>query len=290
MIQLGRSFVLVTPDKEPTTPRPLLVLLHGCIQDPSLILEGTGFEIEALKKNFYILLPEQTKYSNIDRCWNWFLGFEQIRGISTEMGQIIAGVEMTTFSYPIDKSKIYVAGLSAGGAMAHNLTSCYPDVFAGSAVHSGLNFKVAETVYEARPNMTSPNQKSPEYLGKSMDECALHVPNRNLKKVLIIHGDQDRSVSAFHADLISKSQAVWRDYLDDGLRNHSIRGTSTKQSQKFPNGYEVEKTDTQYPGFFERKLIVKGLPHAWGGGKGISVYFEPKAPSSTQFIIDFFGL
>lgn len=290
LVQLGRNFVLVSPEIKPTAPRPLLVLLHGCIQDPSLILEGTQLEVAALKNNFYILVPEQSKFSNIDRCWNWFMGFEQMRNPGTEMGQIISGVEMATVSYPIDKSKIYVAGISAGGAMAHNLTACYPDVFTGSAVHSGVTFKAAETIYEARPVLTAHDQKSPEYLGKRMLECSAYVQKKKLKKVLIIHGDQDRSVSSFHADLITKSQAVWRDYLDDGSRNDSARGTVSTQNIKFTNGYEVEKTDTQYQNFLERKLIVKGLPHAWGGGKPVSVHFEPKAPSSTEFILDFFGL
>jgi hypothetical protein len=107
---------------------------------------------------------------------------------------------------------------------------------------------------------------------------------------MIIHGEQDSRVPMLHSDLISDSQAVWRDFSDDGIVNNSVNGSRSIKNIKFTNAYEVEKTETLYPGFTERKLIVKGLGHAWGGGKPVSVNFDPKAPSSNQFILDFFGL
>lgn len=288
-IYMARNFTLSVPDKTSKTPRPLVVLLHGCKQSPDLILEGTKLEKEASKNDFLILTPEQPAYYNSDHCWNWFLDVNQSRMLTNEMGQIIAAIDLVSHQYKIDNSKIFVTGISAGGVMAHNLTACYPDVFAASAIHSGLTFKVAESIPEAQTVLTSYEQKSPAYLGKKMYECSKGT-NQKLNKVLIIHGEEDSRVPALHAELMTKSQAVWRDYLDDGKKNNSVALATKKQHLSFPNGYEVDLTDLQYPGFLERKLMIKGLGHAWGGGKPITVNFDPEAPSSNQFILDFFGI
>jgi poly(hydroxyalkanoate) depolymerase family esterase len=286
---MARNFTLSVPDKAPKGPRPLVVLLHGCKQSPSIILEGTKLEKEAEKYGFLILSPEQPAYYNSDHCWNWFLDMNQTRLMTNEMGQIMAAVDFVGAEHNIDKNKIFVTGISAGGVMAHNLTACYPDVFAASAIHSGLTFKVAESIPEAQTVLTSYEQKSPSYLGKKIYECSKGV-NQKLKKVMIIHGEEDSRVPALHANLISKSQAVWRDYMDDGKRNNSVTVTTKNSSLIFPNGYEVEVTELQYPNFLEKKLMIKGLGHAWGGGKPITVNFDPEAPSSNQFILEFFGI
>lgn len=290
LVHMGRNFVLVVPDKLTKGPKPLLVLLHGCKQSPSLILEGTQLEVEANKNEFYILAPEQPNYYNMDHCWNWFQDFQQRRIVGSEMGQIIAGIDVISKNHSIDLNKVFVTGISAGGVMAHNLTACYPDVFTGSAIHSGLTYKVAESVREAQSVLTSYEQKSPEYLGKKMFECARDVKKKKLSKVLIIHGRDDSRVPSLHSELISKSQAVWRDYLDDGKANNSVRGVTRSETMRLPRSYSVEQTDIQYPGFHERMLMVKDLGHAWGGGKPISVNFDPKAPSSNQFILQYFDL
>jgi poly(hydroxyalkanoate) depolymerase family esterase len=290
LVSMGRNFVVVIPDQLSKGPKPLLVLLHGCKQSPSLILEGTQLEVEANKNGFIILAPEQPNYYNMDHCWNWFLDFQQQRHITTEMGQIISGIDAVSKIHPVDVDKIFVTGISAGGVMAHNLTACYPDVFSGSAIHSGLSFKVAESVNEAQTVLTSYEQKSPEYLGKKMYECSREAKKKKLSKVLIIHGREDSRVPSLHSELISKSQAVWRDYLDDGKDNNSVRGVVKSETISLPGTYSVEQTDIKYPGFHERMLMIKGLGHAWGGGKPVSVNFDPKAPSSNQFILDYFEL
>lgn len=286
---MGRSFTLTVPDKAPAGPRPLLVLLHGCKQNPSIMLDGTKLEKEAEKYGFLILSPEQPNYYNTDHCWNWFLELNQKRQMANEMGQIIGAMNLVSSQNKIDPDRIFVAGLSAGGVMAHTLSVCYPDVFSASAIHSGLSFKVAENISEAQTVLTSYQQKSPSYLGKKIHECAKGVKHK-LNKVMIIHGEEDSRVPSLHAELISNSQAVWRDYLDDGKKNNSVSSIVEKDQILFPNGYEVSVTQSQYPDFNETKLMVKGLGHAWGGGKPITVNFDKDAPSSNNFILNFFGL
>lgn len=285
----GRIFTLVTPEN-PQKNAPLLVLLHGCKQSSKIILDGTELDKVAEKKGFFILAPEQPSIYNVDNCWNWFLDYQQRRLHTNEMGQIMAGVDLIFKQYSINQNRVYVAGMSAGGVMAHTLTTCYPDYFAGSAIHSGLNYRAAEDFFEAQTVLTSYQQKSPDYLGKKMYECSRKTKDHKLSKVLIIHGQDDSRVMAFHSALIKDSQAVWRDYLDDGQYNDSVMGQSQLKITRFGTRYEIEQTDTTYPGFTERLVLIKGLGHAWGGGKPVSVNFDPKAPSSNKFILDFFSL
>jgi poly(hydroxyalkanoate) depolymerase family esterase len=246
---------------------------------------------EAIKRQFFLLVPEQPTTMNSDRCWNWFYSHQQIRGANTEMGIFVSAIDSLSRQYPIDRSRLYVAGVSAGGAMAHNLLACYPDYFAGVAIHSGLTFKTAENVYEAQTVLTATSQKTPEYLGTKAFQCG-HFAGRvsMLKKVLIIHGLDDKRVPSLHADLMASTHEVLSDLLDDGKINHSDSPVVLENIQHFENGYKAFITDKKYKSFDERKILIKGMVHAWGGGKPISENFDPKAPSSNAFILNYFNL
>ena len=286
----GRLFKLIAPARN-NQKKPLLLLLHGCKQSAESILEGTGLEAEALKRNFFLLVPEQSAMMNNDHCWNWFYSHEQVRGSLNEMTSIISAIEVLGNSYAIDRSKIYAAGISAGGAMVHNLLACYPDYFSGVAIHSGLTFKTAENIFEAQTVLTSTDQKNPEYLGSKAYACGrISVKPRVLKKILVIHGLDDKRVPSLHADLMSSTQEVLTDLLDDQIINHSDSPQVYEQTTNFANGYKAFITDKNYKSFSERKILIKGLQHAWGGGKPISVNFDPAAPSSNAFIFNYFNL
>lgn len=290
---MGRMFNLTIPNSAGQTSRPLLVLLHGCKQNPKIILDGSQIKEKALKNNFFVLTPEQSTVFNSDHCWNWFLSSQQDRSIVVnEMAQIMATVEMLMDSYKIDRSKTFVAGMSAGGAMAHNLAACYPDYFQGAAIHSGLAFKVAESLEEANTVLTVSDQKSPEYLGKQAYKCGRGYKNPRISKFMIIHGSEDKRVLPIHAELISRTNEVWWDYMDDGRRNSSTRVQSIKTFVTSNSDYTITKTERSYPfnNMLEQKLIINGMAHAWGGGKAVSNNFDPKAPPSSDLILDFFQL
>ena len=287
---LGMHFKLINPNHS-KEKKPLLLLLHGCKQNADLIIEGTGLSEEAVKRNFFLLVPEQSILMNSDHCWNWFYSFQQMKGVFNEMNTFVSAIENLSLTYPIDHSRIFVAGISAGGAMAHNLVACYPDVFSGAAIHSGLAYKTAENIFEANTVLTASKQKSAEYLGTSAYQCGhdLGIPSK-LKKILIIQGLADQRVPPLHADLISATDAVLDDLIDDQMINHSDLPKVTEQSISSPVGYDVHITDKNYKSFSERKILVNGLQHAWGGGKPLSANFDPKAPSSNLFILNYFGL
>jgi poly(hydroxyalkanoate) depolymerase family esterase len=286
----GRLFKLISPIGN-NQKKPLLLLLHGCKQTADIILEGTGLKEEALRRDFFLLVPDQSTVMNNDHCWNWFYSHEQVRGSLNEMTSIISAIEVLGKSYAIDRSKIYAAGISAGGAMAHNLLACYPDYFSGVAIHSGLAFKTAENIFEAQTVLTSTAQKDPEYLGSKTYACGrISSKPRALKKILIIHGLDDKRVPSLHADLMSSTQEVLNDLLDDEIINHSDTPQAYEHTTNFANGYKAFISDKNYKSFSERKILIKGLQHAWGGGKPISVNFDPAAPSSNAFIFNYFNL
>lgn len=287
---LGRSFLLETPRNERTANRPLLVLLHGCKQNPDIILRGSRMDEMARAKNFFVLAPEQSVLMNIDHCWNWFFDFNQRRSLTNEMGQIMAAVQLVSQTYKIDTDRIFVAGMSAGGVMSANFAACYPDVFSGAAIHSGLAFKIAENLAEAQTVLTASKLKSPSYLGKKAYDCGRIAGRRKLSRMVLIHGDRDSRVDSFHSKLISETNEVLMDYVDDGKRNYSARFKKGEKTIRHLTGYDVDVQEKIYPKFSEITYLVRGMAHSWGGGKPITPNFEENAPSSTDFILNYFGL
>lgn len=288
----GRRFVVISPNSKPTTKRPLLLLLHGCKQSPEIILEGTRLDEAAVAKNFFVIAPEQTIFENIDHCWNWFLSYEQNRSSYNEMGQFIAGIQFMIQTAQVDADQVYLAGISAGGVMGHNLASCYPDVFKGAALSAGLAYKIAENPYEASTVLDDNHFKKPDYLGKEAYQCGSKGGKRRLSKMLLVHGEDDKRVDPFHSKLISDVNYVTLDFYDDGRKNGSATYAETSSDRDLRSGYGYSLRDRRYQtvNFTERLILVKGMAHAWGGGKPISENFDPKAPSTNDFIFNFFQL
>ncbi len=288
----GRRFVVVSPNVRPAQKRPLLLVLHGCKQSPEIILEGTRLDQVAVAKNFFVIAPEQSVLENFDHCWNWFLAYEQKRLPMNQMGQMVAAIEAMILSSQVDPDQIYVAGISAGGVMGHNLASCYPDVFRGAALSAGLAYKIAEDLYEASTVLDSHHFKTPAYLGKAAYNCGRVGSKRRLNKMILIHGEEDTRVDPFHSELISGVNEVTLDYYDDGRKNNSATFTSVQTVRELGNNFGATITDKRYQtvNFTERLVLVKGMAHAWGGGKPISPNFDPKAPSTNDFILNFFQL
>lgn len=287
----GRKFVVISPKAKPATKRPLLLLLHGCKQNPDIILEGTRFDEIAVRKNFYVIAPEQSILENIDHCWNWFLSYEQKRTQFNQMGQMIAGIQTMISGSQVDPNQVYLAGISAGGVMGHNLVSCYPDVFRGAALSAGLAYKIAEDLYEASTVLDSHHFKAPDYLGKAAWNCGNAGAPRRLDRMLLVHGEDDKRVDPFHSRLISDVNKVTLDYYDDGRKNNSAKPVVTENLRTQRN-FTFTITDKRYStvNFSERLILVKGMAHAWGGGKPISENFDPDAPSTTDFIVNYFQL
>ncbi|WP_244808463.1 extracellular catalytic domain type 1 short-chain-length polyhydroxyalkanoate depolymerase [Caballeronia zhejiangensis] len=136
-----RAMVYV-PSRYDGRPLPMIVMLHGAHQHPDDFAAGTQMNAAAEEAGFIVAYPEQPESANLLRCWNWFIPSNQAR----DTGETAALAHLTNElvdRFNVDRARVYVAGLSAGGAMAINLAVTYPDVYAAAAIHSGLAFGVA---------------------------------------------------------------------------------------------------------------------------------------------------
>jgi poly(hydroxyalkanoate) depolymerase family esterase len=184
---------------------PLVVMLHGCTQNPDDFAAGTRMNRLAEERRCFVLYPAQIKSANQSNCWNWFKRAHQRR----DKGEpaILAGMTREVMKrYGIDERKVYVAGLSAGGAMAAVMSAAYPDLFAAVGIHSGLPVGSAHDVASAFAAMRGapPMPASGAAAGRI-------VP------AIVFHGDRDATVHPSNGAQVA-SQCVDRDDQHPGDR------------------------------------------------------------------------
>ncbi len=256
----GRDYKLYVPPGAGAEPLPLVVMLHGCTQDPDDFAAGTRMNDAAREQGFFVLYPTQSQKANSHRCWNWFKHTHQQR----ERGEpaLIAGmVRQVMARHAIDPARVYVAGLSAGGAMAAVLAETYPELFAAVGVHSGLPVGAASDLPAALQAMKDGARSA----------RPLRVP------AFVIHGDADKTVHPGNADQVVRSvvgllgQAPGEDVPAAGARR------STRRVYRDAQGRVIAEHWT-----------VHGGPHAWSGGSRAGSYTDPQGPDATAEMLRFF--
>jgi poly(hydroxyalkanoate) depolymerase family esterase len=170
---------------------PLVVVLHGCQQDADSIAAVTRWNELAEKEKFMVLYPNQQWGRNPYNCWNWFLPINQAAGVG-EPAEIAAAVEAAVLEYPVDPRRVFVTGISAGGAEAATLLSCYPALFAAGAVHSGVAYGVAATASDALAVMKDGPAGRPR--------AGWCDPSAYRGGVFVVHGSSDAVIAPSNAD------------------------------------------------------------------------------------------
>ena len=269
---------------------PLVCMLHGCTQDPHSFAAATRMNEAADRHGFAVVYPRQEPGANPQRCWNWFLPEHQERDAG-ETGAIAAATRQIVTggsAQAIDARRVFVAGLSSGGAMAAILAFTAPDLFAAVAVHSGLAYRSAVTMPAAFSAMARGGE-DPTMLGPAahaaMGDRARPVPG------MVIHGDVDPTVAPVNADqLLGQLMHANRLAAPDGPAHdpdrpsERIRGTVdggrafTRSLWTDPDGTVVHE-----------RLIVHGMGHAWSGGLAGGSYTDPQGPDATEAIWRFFA-
>jgi poly(hydroxyalkanoate) depolymerase family esterase len=179
---------------------PLVVVLHGCTQTAAGYDHGSGWTQLAEQKSFAVLFAEQQRSNNQNLCFNWFEAGD-IRRDGGEAGSIREMIDHVTQSHGLDSSRIFISGLSAGGAMANVMLATYPELFAGGAIIGGLPYGVSTGVGQAFERMHGRNPPSSETLAKTMRPVA---GSRRVPAVSIWHGTHDQTVKPVNAEQIAE--------------------------------------------------------------------------------------
>ncbi|HEX4900571.1 MAG TPA: PHB depolymerase family esterase [Pyrinomonadaceae bacterium] len=282
----------VSPGYRKENAIPLVLMLHGCMQKAEDLAAASGMNALADENNFLVVYPEQIPTANPLSCWNWFDPKHQGRDAG-EPALIAAVIEDLRSSYNVDAKRIYVVGISAGGAMAVVMAASYPELFAGLGVIAGEEYKAATTVEGGLASMKTggpdPNQQgllAYQAMQKSLAGAKKRMP------VIAFHGKKDPYLKPLNTDQLIAQWAQTNDYLDDGKDNDSVSVQSPNETKgAVPDGYSY--TRGQYKDSNGRllmeKWIVEGLGHAWPGSPTANQFADPKGPNASAEIWRFFG-
>ena len=227
---------------------PLVVVLHGCTQHAAGFGEGTGWCTLAARHGFAVLLPEQVRSNNANTCFNWFEPGDVTRGAG-EVASIRSMVTRMQTDLRIDPARVFVTGLSAGGAMTSALLATYPDVFAAGAIVAGLPYRCAGSVQEALVAMRHCPPHTPEHWGGLVRQAS-PAPQRK-PIVAIWHGDADTTVSL---DSARESAKQWCDVHGLRERDGADDVVDGAAHRAWHDGRGMVRVEL---------YTVPGLPHGW---------------------------
>lgn len=272
----SRRYKVFMPAGTHLTPLPVVVMLHGCTQSPDDFALGTGMNELAAVHRCVIVYPEQPATANGLKCWNWFASSDQHR----DRGEpaIIAGITREIIgSYGLDEKRVYVAGLSAGGAMAVVMGCTYPDIYAAVGVHSGIPYAAAHDAASAFAAMKGTHVPQQDTL-----QTSPFVPT------ILLHGDSDKTVHPSNAERFAQQFSSSGETSEPTLaeehepaESDTIRGSSRHKYTRTLWHNTSGKVIVEY-------WLVHGAGHAWFGGNPRGSHTDPKGPDASKEILRFF--
>lgn len=270
-------YKLFIPSSYSGAPLPLVVMLHGCGQGADDFALGTGMNELAETYHCLVAYPEQSPCANSGKCWNWFEEAHHQRGQGEPA--MIAGVTRKILAeYAVDAARVFVAGLSSGGAMAVILGRTYPDLFTAVGCHSGLAHGSAKDSYGAMVAMRD-----------GVDPCRLaDAAGGASVPIIVFHGDMDATVHA------ANSAGVVRQSIDSyAAQRRQGRGktglASTRETgERTGRCYTREIHRGRAGDIVVEHWTVHGAGHAWSGGSRNGSYTDPHGPDASREMLRFF--
>ena len=307
-----RRYRLYVPSHAAGKPLPLVVMLHGCTQDAEDFARGTRMDEAARREGFAVLYPEQCAKANPQRCWHWFRKKDQGRDHG-EPALLAGMVRRVIREHDLDAGRVFVAGLSAGGAMAAVLGRTHPDLFTAVGVHSGLAAGAASDLPSALGAMRGADSKGlagglrgrgrgtgagagafagtipridPGAAGvgaRAGDETESRVPTL---PTIVFHGGADAIVHPSNGERVIAQATPTGGRIDSDHQQASAppraatkpgRRAATRAVVRDRNGVVVAE-----------HWVVHGAPHAWSGGSPAGSYTDPSGPDATTEMVRFF--
>src|SRR6266516_3676385 len=267
-----RTYKLYIPKNYNGQAVPLVIMLHGCTQNAVDFAAGTRMNMFAEGKTFLVAYPEQVSSANTSKCWNWFQPADQQRGMGEP--SLIAGITRQIMnSYHADINRVYVAGMSAGGAMAVIMAVTYPDLYAAVGVHSGLAYRAA---HDVRSGIAAMRRGT----GQSVQQLTSVIP------LISFHGDRDTTVSPVNADhllnqwlQVTNPEQERSAYSTKVERGQVVGGRAyTRSIYHNANGQVIAE-----------KWLVHQAGHVWSGGSSDGSFTDPKGPNASTELLRFFA-
>ena len=288
-----RSYKLFVPGGHAGGALPLIVMLHGCSQSPDDFAAGTRMNEVAQERGFLVLYPAQAPRSNHSKCWNWFAPADQHR----DGGEPALLAEMTrqvAETHGADPRRIYVAGLSAGAAMADILGREYPDLFAATGVHSGLPQGAAHDVASAFAAMRQGASSAGPLAGAMPFAREPGRPRRasgaasakaqRAARTIVFHGDADPTVHPSNGEQVVEAalqstggEPVQKTTVKSAAAGRAYTRTVHRRSGAAP----AEASLAEH-------WVIHGAGHAWSGGSPKGSYAEASGPDASREMVRFF--
>lgn len=280
-----RAYKVHVPPGQADAPRAVVVMLHGCTQSADDFAAGTRMNRLADAHGFLVVYPEQAAQANPSRCWNWFRPQDQARGDGEP--SLIAGIVAEVVQrHGADPQRVFVAGLSAGAAMAVLLGETYPDRFAGVGVHSGLPCGSAHDIPSALAAMKG--GRSGLHAGNGGNGAggtagAAGATRRGASQAvptIVFHGDRDHTVQHANGErIVQQARAA-----------HGARLSESRSSGTAPGGRRFSRTVYAADDGHARieHWTLHGAGHAWSGGDAAGSYTDGTGPDASAEMLRFF--
>ena len=268
----SRDYKLFTPSHGRHTELPLLVMLHGCHQDSDDFALGTRMNEHAQAQSCIVVYPAQAARANSAKCWNWYDPGNQQR----EQGEPAIIAELTQHivsNHPIATGRIFIAGFSAGAAMAATVAVNYPELYTALGIHSGVPHGAARDFMSAMFAMQH----------GVMASYAIHPTHRQIPTI-VFHGDEDNIIHSTHAAQFigGNRHAQW----PSNITNRHVESVA-RQKNRYGYTRTVQLGDDQR--IFSEHWIVHGGGHAWYGGNAAGTYIDPHGPDAAGEMMRFFA-